>query len=91
MRVGDAVVGRVTSGGFGYTVNAPIAYAYLPIASAEPGTRVELDMFGDWVGGVVAKDGALRPEERARPRLAKPPRFTVALTKFGAGFSSQRR
>ena len=67
VRVGDAVVGRVTSGGFGYTVNAPIAYAYLPIASAEPGTRVELDMFGDWVGGVVAKDGLYDPKsERVR-------------------------
>jgi 4-methylaminobutanoate oxidase (formaldehyde-forming) len=67
VRVGDAVVGRVTSGGFGYTVNAPIAYAYLPIAAAEPGTRVELDMFGEWVGGVVAKDGLYDPKgERVR-------------------------
>ena len=29
------VVGRVTSGGYGYTVGKSIAYAYLPAAAAE--------------------------------------------------------
>ena len=37
VRVGDEVVGRVTSGGYGYTVERSIAYAYLP-AACEPGT-----------------------------------------------------
>ena len=53
VRVGDRVVGRVTSGGFGYTLEASIAYAYLPIDDAAPGTRVAVDVFGDWVGGEV--------------------------------------
>ena len=30
VRVGDELVGRVTSGGYGYTVESSIAYAYLP-------------------------------------------------------------
>ena len=38
VRVGDRVVGRVTSGGFGYTTGASIAYAYLPVEHATPGT-----------------------------------------------------
>ena len=40
VRVGGEVVGRVTSGGFGYTVDASIAYAYLPVDVATPGTEV---------------------------------------------------
>ena len=32
------IVGRVTSGGFGYAVGASIAYAYVPAELAEPGT-----------------------------------------------------
>ena len=32
-------LGRVTSGGYGYTVERSIAYAYLPAEHAEPGTR----------------------------------------------------
>ena len=34
VRVGDRLVGRVTSGGYGYTVERSIAYAYLPAADA---------------------------------------------------------
>ena len=34
VRVGDRLVGRVTSGGFGYTVERSIAYAYLPAVDA---------------------------------------------------------
>jgi 4-methylaminobutanoate oxidase (formaldehyde-forming) len=33
VRVGDEAVGRVTSGGYGYTVEKSIAYAYLPAES----------------------------------------------------------
>ena len=70
VRVGGRVVGRVTSGGFGYTVGASIAYAYLPIADAEPGTAVELDLFGEWVPGVVAARPAVSTRRASGPRLA---------------------
>ena len=33
-----------------------MAYAYLPPEHAEPGTSVELDIFGRWVGGEVARE-----------------------------------
>jgi 4-methylaminobutanoate oxidase (formaldehyde-forming) len=56
VRVADRVVGRVTSGGFGYTVGFSIAYAYLPADLAIPGTPVEVEFFGEWVGGVVAAE-----------------------------------
>jgi aminomethyltransferase len=39
-------VGRVTSGGFGPSVGAPIAMAYVPLASAAPGSRVTLSQRG---------------------------------------------
>ncbi|MBL8928516.1 MAG: hypothetical protein JNL54_00190, partial [Kineosporiaceae bacterium] len=56
------VLGRVTSGGFGYTVNRSIAYAYLPVEYAKPGTAVELDLFGTWVPGTVTQAPLYDPE-----------------------------
>jgi glycine cleavage system aminomethyltransferase T/glycine/D-amino acid oxidase-like deaminating enzyme len=50
------VVGRVTTGGFGYTVGRSIAYAYLPAALAAPGTAVAIEIFGTWVEGAVAAE-----------------------------------
>jgi 4-methylaminobutanoate oxidase (formaldehyde-forming) len=63
VRIGGEIAGRVTSGGFGYTVGRSIAYAYVPAASA-PGTRVEIDIFGTWVAGVVAEEPLFDPEAR---------------------------
>ena len=60
VRVDGASVGRVTSGGFGYTVGASIAYAYLP-ARADVGTRVEVEIFGDWIPGVVSAEPLFDP------------------------------
>jgi aminomethyltransferase len=39
-------VGRVTSGGFAPTVQKPIAMAYVPVALAEPGTKITLAQRG---------------------------------------------
>jgi 4-methylaminobutanoate oxidase (formaldehyde-forming) len=61
LRVDGEVVGRVTSGGLGYTVEASLAYAYLPLALTEPGTRVQVGVFGDWVGATVATDPLYDP------------------------------
>ncbi len=66
VRVDGDSVGRVTSGGIGYTVGRSIAYAYLP-AGAEHGTRVEVEIFGEWVGGEVAPEPLFDPAgERLR-------------------------
>ncbi|HEX9598193.1 MAG TPA: FAD-dependent oxidoreductase [Gaiellaceae bacterium] len=67
VRVDGEIVGRVTSGGYGYTVERSIAYAYLPAASATPGTRVEAEIFGEWIGGAVVDEPLFDPKgERIR-------------------------
>ena len=43
---GGAMVGRVTSGGFGPSLEAPIAMAYVPAALAPPGTALEGEVRG---------------------------------------------
>lgn len=53
VRIGDEVVGRVTSGGYGYTAAASIAYAYLPAEGSAPGTTVSVGVFGEQAPGVV--------------------------------------
>jgi 4-methylaminobutanoate oxidase (formaldehyde-forming) len=62
VRVGNATAGRVTSGGYGNRVGASIAYAYLPVARSEPGTAVEVDVFGDLIGGSVVGEAPYDPE-----------------------------
>jgi aminomethyltransferase len=49
----DAIVGRVTSGGFAPTLNAPIAMAYVPAVMAAPGTRLRLIQRGKVHSGTV--------------------------------------
>jgi 4-methylaminobutanoate oxidase (formaldehyde-forming) len=66
VRIGGEVVGRVTSGGYGYTVERSIAYAYLP-AGVDVGDAVEVDVFGDWIGAEVAAEPLYDPRgERVR-------------------------
>jgi 4-methylaminobutanoate oxidase (formaldehyde-forming) len=67
VRAGGEVVGRVTSGGYGYTVERSIAYAYLPSEAVEPGRAVEVEIFGEWVAGEVAAEPLFDPAgERIR-------------------------
>jgi 4-methylaminobutanoate oxidase (formaldehyde-forming) len=66
VRVGSELVGRVTSGGYGYTVEGSIAYAYLP-AEHDVGTPVAVEIFGEWVEGEVATEPLFDPSgERIR-------------------------
>jgi glycine cleavage system T protein len=66
VRVDGDVCGRVTSGGFGHRVERSIAYAYLP-TSVEVGARLEVGIFGEWVGAEVAKEPLYDPKmERVR-------------------------
>jgi 4-methylaminobutanoate oxidase (formaldehyde-forming) len=65
--VSDTVAGRVTSGGYGYTVERSIAYAYLPDEFAAAGTEVDVEVFGARVGGVVTPEPLFDPGgERVR-------------------------
>jgi 4-methylaminobutanoate oxidase (formaldehyde-forming) len=60
--VGDTVLGRVTSGGYGYTVGRSIGYAYLPVPAAQVGTRVAVEIAGHRVDGVVEADPLYDPQ-----------------------------
>ena len=52
--MGQEIIGRIKSGGQGYTINKAIGYAYVPIAHSAPGTNLEVEFFGNWIGGTVA-------------------------------------
>jgi 4-methylaminobutanoate oxidase (formaldehyde-forming) len=66
VRVAGEILGRVTSGGYGYTIERSIAYAYLP-ADVAIGAEVEVDIFGQWISGEVTKEPLLDPKgERVR-------------------------
>jgi 4-methylaminobutanoate oxidase (formaldehyde-forming) len=61
------IVGRVTSGGYGYAIGASIAFAYVPVAHADVGTRLSVDIFGGWVDGEVRAEPLYDPKgERLR-------------------------
>ena len=67
VRIEGEIAGRVTSGGYGYTVERSIAYAYVPSAAASPGTAVDVEIFGRWVPGAVAEEPLFDPRgERIR-------------------------
>src|SRR5438874_4522767 len=55
VQIDGEVVGRVTSGGYGYSVGQSIAYAYVPTSCAVE-TPVEVDIFGTWVSGRIARE-----------------------------------
>jgi len=61
VRIAGEVAGRVTSGGYGYSVARSIAYAYVP-SSAAVGTPVEVEIFGTWVKGEIAKEPLYDPK-----------------------------
>ena len=61
VRVDSDVVGRVTSGGYGFAVERSIAYAYLPADRAAIGTRGEIEVFGDWIGFEVMREPLYDP------------------------------
>jgi glycine cleavage system aminomethyltransferase T len=56
VRMEGEVLGRVTSGGYGYSVERSIAYAYVPAELAEVGRQVEVEIFGAWVPGEIAEE-----------------------------------
>jgi 4-methylaminobutanoate oxidase (formaldehyde-forming) len=67
VRIDGHLVGRVTSGGYGYTINRSIAYAYLPSEQAAPGTRAQVQVFGRWVAAAMAREPLYDPAgERIR-------------------------
>ena len=67
VRIDGRIVGRVTSGGYGYTVERSIAYAYVPNDDTVPGRPVDVEIFGEWIAGEVAAEPLFDPKgERIR-------------------------
>jgi glycine cleavage system T protein len=62
VRIEDEICGRVTTGGYGYTLGRSIAYAYVPPERAEPGTAAEIEIFGRWVEGEIAAEPLFDPK-----------------------------
>jgi 4-methylaminobutanoate oxidase (formaldehyde-forming) len=62
IRYEDNVVGWVTSGGYGYSINKSIAYAYLPVELAKAGTRVSVECFGVQIQAEVQKEPLYDPK-----------------------------
>jgi aminomethyltransferase len=51
---GDMPAGTICSGGYGPSVEAPVAMAYVPAALAAPGTRLDGDVRGKRMPVTVA-------------------------------------
>ena len=61
VRIGGKIAGRVTSGGYGYSVGRSIAYAFVP-AGVAVGAAVEVEVFGSWITGHVSPEPLYDPE-----------------------------
>ncbi|WP_298207910.1 FAD-dependent oxidoreductase [Ferrimicrobium sp.] len=62
IRMSGAIIGRVTSGGVGYSVDKSIAYGYVPVELAEPGRACEVFIFGEWIDALIVEAPLVDPE-----------------------------
>ena len=61
------IVGWVSSGGYGYSVQQSIVYAYLPMECTKVGTHLEIEFFGEQVDATVVGSPLWDPKgERIR-------------------------
>ncbi|MGW8143774.1 MAG: GcvT family protein, partial [Anaerolineales bacterium] len=51
----ESIIGWVASGGYGYSVEMSIAYAYLPVDYTKVGTELEVELFGEHVPAIVER------------------------------------
>ena len=74
------VIGRVRSGGFGYTLQKNILYAYLPIDLAKAGERLEIDLIEGRRQAEVTATVLFDPKgEKTSSLSAKPQRHGAVL------------
>ena len=62
VRAGEQVLGWITSGGYGYAVEKSIAYAYLPIGQAAPGSALDVEILGERIPAQVAREPLWDPK-----------------------------
>jgi dimethylglycine dehydrogenase len=65
---GDRVVGETTSGGWGHRIERSIALAVVSSHLAAPGTRLEVEIFGERLAAEVQPEGPLWDPDNARLR-----------------------
>jgi glycine cleavage system aminomethyltransferase T len=64
---GGGIAGRVSSAGYGFTLRKSIAYGYLPAELAQPGTPLEVELFGERLPATVEREPLHDPKgERVR-------------------------
>jgi glycine cleavage system aminomethyltransferase T/glycine/D-amino acid oxidase-like deaminating enzyme len=61
VRVDGEIVGRVTSGNYGFRVGAALGFAYLPQDRSDIGRSVEIEVFGEWISAEVVRDPVWDP------------------------------
>jgi glycine cleavage system aminomethyltransferase T/glycine/D-amino acid oxidase-like deaminating enzyme len=59
---GDRVLGYVTSANYGYSVGRGIAYGYLPVSHAAPGTALAIEYFGERLAATVSDEPLYDPK-----------------------------
>ena len=55
------MIGRVTSGGQGFTTGESIAYAWVPAACSTESTLLAVEVFGESVAAMVAAEPRFDP------------------------------
>jgi len=65
------VVGMTTSGAYGYIVGSSIAFGYVPIELAVPGSTVHVEMLGKMYPSIVQKSAPILVESVRARRLKK--------------------
>jgi len=55
-------IGYVASGGYGHTVEKSIAFAYIPVAHATPGTELEIEILGERRPALVVEEPLYDPK-----------------------------
>ena len=66
---GDTLVGETTSGAWGYRVNASVALAMLRPDLTQPGTELEVEIYGERRRAVVQQDQPLWDPENERLKV----------------------
>ncbi len=51
----EDIISWVASGGYGYSIGQSIVFAYLPVEYSKAGTELDIELFGERVGAVVAR------------------------------------
>ncbi len=68
---GGFAVGYVTEAAYGWTVGAPVAYAWLPSALSGPGTMVEVGCFDSRLPATVSAEPLVRPGAAGDRRMVR--------------------